>query len=55
MLNDAKTALPVAAAAYLGTRLAAGFTKGKSAVWEVAGGIAGALAGIVLVKQMKIG
>jgi hypothetical protein len=51
-MNEFKTALPIAAAAYLGTRLASGFTKGKSAIWEVAGGILGAALGVVVAKKI---
>lgn len=51
-MNDIKKALPVAAATYLGMRIAAGFTTGKSAGWQVAGGIAGALAGVIVVNKL---
>jgi len=51
MLNDIKAAVPVGAAAFLGTRLARSFTAGKSALWEIAGGIAGATLGVVLAKK----
>lgn len=51
-MNELKNALPIAAAAYLGTRLAAGFTKGKSAIWEVAGGVGGAALGVIVAKKL---
>jgi hypothetical protein len=47
-----KAAAPLGAAAYLGTRIAAGFVAGKSQGWQVAAGIAGALAGVVLVQKL---